>query len=397
MNKVKILIVEDDIFSASIIKKILSNHSYEVTDIISDSGDVMSSIDKNVPDLILMDIVIQGGMDGIQIAEIIKEKNDIPIIYLTGDSSEETIQRAKITEPFGYLIKPVNEKILLTNIELSIFKQNEQIKRNLKVLKEINDELEIKVRERTKELYDKNEQLSNEIKQRLEAEEKLKKSERLTTIVKMSAVLAHEIRNPLNSIKINTDILSSLDNISDSNKRRLQIIKKEVNRLDGLVKEVLQYSRINSLLKTEFNLHQFFDNLRTQFLQGYLAKKIDFINESESISIYADNEKLSQVFWNLIINAYDALPENGIITIYTERGQNEISILVKDNGFGIPDKEKIFEPFYTTKSMGTGLGLSISENIIELHNGSLTLLKSKPGETIFCVKLPLTNKRNRHE
>ncbi|HPS65671.1 MAG TPA: response regulator, partial [Ignavibacteria bacterium] len=189
MDRVKILIVEDDVFSANIIKRILTNRGYEITDVVSDSKDVLSSVENIIPDLILMDIVLRGTMDGIELASIIKNKHDIPIIYLTGDASEETIQRAKITEPFGYLIKPISEMTLLTNIELTIFKQNEQIKRNLQILKKVNDELELKVKERTKEITAKNEQLINEIKQREQAEEKLRRSDRLAMIGKMSAVL----------------------------------------------------------------------------------------------------------------------------------------------------------------------------------------------------------------
>lgn len=396
MDRVKILIVEDDIFSANIIKRILTNHGYEITDVVSDSKDVLNSVENNIPDLILMDIVIQGTMDGIELASIIKNKHDIPIIYLTGDASEETIQRAKITEPFGYLIKPISEMTLLTNIELTIFKQNEQIKRNLQVLKKLNDELEQKVKERTKELTANNEQLVNEIMQREQAEEKLRRSDRLAMIGKMSAILAHEIRNPLNSIKINSDILCSLENISETNMRRLQIIRKEVNRLETLVKEVLQFSKPSNYLKTEFDLHQFFESLYNQLKPELSQKKIEFRNNAEGIIVFADKEKLRQVFLNLIINAYDASFENGFISVETEVQRGQLLIFIRDGGIGIEETEKLFEPFFTTKSTGTGLGLSISQKIIERHDGEIYLVKSENGETVFCVKIPLLKTINQN-
>ncbi len=390
MNQVKILIVEDDVISASIIKKILLTRGYEITDVISNSNYVIDAIHRNTPDLILMDIIINGERDGIEIAEIIKREKDIPIIYLTSDSSEVTIQRAKITEPFGYLIKPINEKVLLTNIELTLFKQNEQNKRNIEALRKANDELEKKVRERTKELSDKNELLLIENKQRIQAEESLKKSERLATIGKMSAILAHEIRNPLNSIKINTDILlTTLNNPGESTLRRLQIIKKEVNRLDELLKEVLQFSRMSTLIKTEFNLHDFVDSLMSQLTPEFKSKNIILENEVMNINIYADKERLKQVFLNLLLNAFDASPENGEITVSSEVEGDSIKIYFIDTGFGVTNSENIFDPFFTTKPSGTGLGLSISQNIIEQHDGSLSLVKSKPGETVFCIKLPI--------
>lgn len=390
MNQVKILIVEDDVISARIIKKILLTRGYEITDVISNSNYVIDAIHKNTPDLILMDIIINGEKDGIEIAEIIKKEKDIPIIYLTSDSSEGTIQRAKITEPFGYLIKPINEKVLLTNIELTLFKQNEQNKRNIDALRKANDELEKKVIERTKELLDKNELLLIENKQRIQAEESLKKSERLATIGKMSAILAHEIRNPLNSIKINTDILlTTLNNPGESTLRRLQIIKKEVNRLDELLKEVLQFSRISTLIKTDFNLHDFAESLINQLTPEFKSKNIILKNEVMDINIYADKERLKQVSLNLLINAFDASPENGEITVSSEVEGDSIKIYFMDTGFGVTNSENIFDPFFTTKPSGTGLGLSISQNIIEQHDGSLSLVKSKPGETVFCIKLPI--------
>ncbi len=396
MDRVKILIVEDDVFSANIIKRILTNRGYEITDVVSDSKDVLSSVENIIPDLILMDIVLRGTMDGIELASIIKNKHDIPIIYLTGDASEETIQRAKITEPFGYLIKPISEMTLLTNIELTIFKQNEQIKRNLQILKKVNDELELKVKERTREITAKNEQLINEIKQREQAEEKLRRSDRLAMIGKMSAVLAHEVRNPLNSIKINSDILCSLNNISDTNMRRLQIIRKEVNRLDALVKEVLQFSKPSNYLKTEFDLHQFFESLYNQLKPELSQKNIEFRNNAEELIVLADKEKLRQVFLNLIINAYEASFENGFISIDSKVQGGKLQIFITNSGAVITETEKIFEPFFTTKSTGTGLGLAISQKIIENHDGEMVLVKSVPGETVFCVNIPLLKHYNQN-
>lgn len=389
MKKAEILIVEDDILTANIIKKYLTANGYDVTAIAPNATQTFFELEKVKPDLILMDIVLRNSIDGIEIAKLVKEKYDIPIIYLTSDSSESTIDRAKITEPFGYLVKPVDSKILITNVELTIQKQLSHNNKILEALRIKNDELEQKVKERTSELMLINEELKNEIKQRKLAEDALKKAERLATIGKMSAMLAHEIRNPLNSIKINSDILLDTLDLKENKKRRLQIVQKEVNRLDNLVKEVLLYSRQVSLVLTEFNLFSLLDNLIAQLKPHFLEKKINIINNLEKINVKADSEKFKQVFINLILNAVDAVPEFGVIEFYSECNIGCINIFAKDNGCGIPDPEKVFEPFYTTKNLGTGLGLPISQNIVEQHSGSLKVLKSVDGETVFCITIPI--------
>jgi signal transduction histidine kinase len=389
MKKAEILIVEDDILTANVIQKNLTRNGYDVTGIAVNATETFKNIELVKPDLILMDIFLRNSIDGIEIAQQIKDKFDIPIIFLTADSSEETIARAKITEPFGYLVKPVNSKILITNVELTIQKQLSHNNKILEALRIKNDELEQKVKERTSELLTINSELKNEIKQRKLAEDALKKAERLATVGKMSAILAHEIRNPLNSIKINADILHETLELTENKKRRLQIIQKEVNRLDNLVKEVLFYSRQVNLVFTEFNIYNLIDSILLQLKPHFEEKKILLENKIEKIMLKGDSEKLKQVFINLILNAVDAVPENGIIEFYSDQMDSKINIYIKDNGCGIQDIEKVFEPFFTTKNLGTGLGLPISQNIIEQHSGIMKVLNSKKGETIFCITIPI--------
>jgi signal transduction histidine kinase len=390
MKNEEILIVEDDILSATIIKKMLLKKNYKVPKSISTSYEAIEYVNNSQPDLILMDIFLKDEVDGITAAKKIREKYDIPIIYLTSDSSDETIQRAKITEPFGYLLKPVDEKTLITNVELSLQKQHTHNKIILETLRKSNDELEKRVKERTEALQKSNEDLKIEMKQRIQAEEELKRAERLATIGKMSAVLAHEIRNPLNSIKINVDILNQILELSEGNRRRMQIIIKEVTRLDNLVKGVLQFARHSDLVISEFSINHLFENIVHQLKPQFDAAGLTLLNNTENIIINADKEKLEQVFLNMLLNSFDAISEKGEVKVYSEHvNKNSVDIFIRDTGIGIENSGKIFDPFYSTKNTGTGLGLSISQNIIQQHNGNLKLISSNPGETIFCVSLPV--------
>jgi signal transduction histidine kinase len=390
LKKADILIVEDDVLTATVLERYLLRSDYNVLPIASNGNTAIELVESRKPDLILMDIFLRDSIDGIEIVKKIKEKFDIPVIYLTADSTEETIQRAKITEPFGYLVKPVDKKTLITNVELTLQKQIVYNNKILEALREANDELEHRVIERTAELLKANQDLRNEIKQRKLAEEALRKTERLVTIGRMSAVLAHEIRNPLNSIKINSDILSESLDLPENKIRRLQIIRKEVNRLNKLVRDVLQFSRQSELVYTEFNINHLIENISSQFKPLFDEKKISFVNNMDSFLIKGDYEKLKQVFLNLILNSIEAIKDKGVVEIYSERSnKTSVNILLKDNGNGMENSGKLFEPFFTTKSQGTGLGLSISQHIVEQHLGTLKLLSSKKGETIFCITLPL--------
>jgi PAS domain S-box-containing protein len=232
-------------------------------------------------------------------------------------------------------------------------------------------------------------------------QEQLLKSEKLAALGKMAAVLAHEIKTPLTSIKMNADIIAeTLDLNEEDNtygsvvKENFEIMTTEINRLNNLVKDVLKFSRQMELEYSDSKLKDLIDIVHNQLLNKLEEKNITFINNTENICFRVDADKIKQVFINLIDNSIEAVNQNGVIQIDSQRDgdNNFVSIFVKDNGTGIDPELKVFEPFFTTKSSGTGLGLPISQKIIEQHNGAFYLLSSKKGETIFELKLPLEHK-----
>ena len=224
--------------------------------------------------------------------------------------------------------------------------------------------------------------------------EELVKREKLAALGKMAAVLAHEIKTPLTSIKLNADIIAETLDLSDEDRENFEIMKTEINRLNNLVKDVLQFSRQMELNFSEVKLKDLIDNVHNQLSKKLNDKNIILVNNTENICLEADTDKLKQVFINLMDNSIEAVDQNGIIEIssFGDKENNSVSILVKDNGSGIEPELKIFEPFFTTKASGTGLGLSISQKIIEQHSGVFNLAASKKGETIFEIKLPIEQK-----
>ncbi len=126
MEKIKILVVEDEIILALGLKNKLENLGYIVTDIAASGDETLQKVSENKPDLIMMDIVLKGDMDGIETAAILNETESIPVIYLTAYADDEILKRAATTEPYGYILKPYKEKELKANIEMAIYRKNSE-------------------------------------------------------------------------------------------------------------------------------------------------------------------------------------------------------------------------------------------------------------------------------
>ena len=255
------------------------------------------------------------------------------------------------------------------------------------------------LRNRYKELSEKLEKsydkLHRETQLMLEVEEQLSAAQKLSALGELSASLAHEIKNPLSSIKGTAEIL--LDEFPEDHPKRefVEILLKETTRLNNTVDEVLGFSRrgVKGKEKEETEpLSQVIDRV-TSLLASQLRKKsikLTVNGWEEGKTFYVAGEKLSQVFLNIILNSIDAAPSKGEIIIDTVKNAAGYSVSVKDNGAGISDarKDKIFETFYSTKEGGTGLGLSISKKIIESYGGTLTLSDAETGGACFTIFLP---------
>jgi len=261
---------------------------------------------------------------------------------------------------------------------------------------------ESRLRNRYKELSEKLEKsydkLHRETQLLLEVEEQLGAAQKLSALGQLSASLAHEIKNPLSSIKGTAEIL--LDEFPEGHPKKefVEILLKETTRLNNTVEEVLKFSRqgFKGTEKEETEpLSQVIDRV-TSLLASQLRKKsikLTVTGWEKGKTFFVAGEKLSQVFLNIILNGIDAVPPKGEIIIETMEQDEGLAVSVKDNGPGIPDerKDKIFNAFYSTKEDGTGLGLSISRRIVESYGGKLTLSDAETGGACFTVFLPKQN------
>jgi len=226
-------------------------------------------------------------------------------------------------------------------------------------------------------------------------EEEARRNEKLTAMGELASGIAHEIRNPVNAIgmiaqRLNREFTPPVNQEEYSG--LTGVLKNEVERINRIITQFLNYARPLELKKEKVSLGKFFGEIRYLFDEPAKHKKINFIIQGdESLHGFFDIDLMKQSLMNIIRNAVDAVDEGGTITVGYEVFQNELLINVKDDGEGIPEdiQKRIFDLYFTTKKEGNGLGLSISQKIITRHNGSVRMTSSVNKGTTFKIILPL--------
>ncbi|MGD2079848.1 MAG: ATP-binding protein [Nitrospirota bacterium] len=220
--------------------------------------------------------------------------------------------------------------------------------------------------------------------------EEIRQKEKWATIGELSANMAHEIRNPLASLKGSIEMLRESSVSTEKKEKLMSIAISEMDRLNHIIGDFLTYSRPSALEVDRCDLSAILDKtldlLRSKSSNGIVIKK----TYSSPLTVSADQLKLEQVFLNLGLNALDAMPSGGSIEVGASRRGDDVEITFTDTGGGIPleEQEKVFYPFHTTKAEGTGLGLSIARRIIEDHKGKVMLQSSPGAGTTFKIIMP---------
>ncbi|HEY0426398.1 MAG TPA: ATP-binding protein [Pyrinomonadaceae bacterium] len=237
--------------------------------------------------------------------------------------------------------------------------------------------------------------LEANLRREAELEKSLARNEKLASLGRVAAGVAHEVRNPLASMKLKIQLAGRSDYEKSKLEKTFGVLLEEIERLDNLVRRLLDLSRPPKLDLSKISLAGLIDE-RLALLSDKFAQagvQIEFEDAArQNLSIAADREKLAQIFDNLFLNALEAMPEGGLLRVEIDEKTEKIEIKISDTGEEIAadKREKIFEPFFTTKDTGTGLGLAISREIAESHGGRLFLDESPKGDTIFVVELPLS-------
>jgi signal transduction histidine kinase len=370
--KAKILVVEDEVIIATDIKDCLEKSGYNVPAVAAYGEQALEKVAELHPDLVLMDVMLKGDMNGIEAAEKILDNFNIPVVYLSAYSDQKTLQKAKTTQPFGYILKPFEETQLITTIEIAINRYQAEIA----VLQALKKEKEMR-----------------EIKSRF------------------ISMVSHEFRNPLSTILTSTELLSNHNHQLNASKRHEYInhIQNAVKHLNNLLNDVLVIGKAEEY-KLEFNpaplnLEEFCQNLAAE-MQICASDKHQIIFKCQCRCTPPDKAKpqvklpwfdeklLRQILTNLLANAVKYSPQGGTVSFDLFCEKNEVIFRISDEGIGIPpaDQENLFESFHRATNVGripgTGLGLSIVKHYVELHGGEITFASKVGVGTTFIVTLP---------
>jgi len=367
-NRPRILIVEDESIVALDMRYRMDALGYEVVGLCDNADAAIREALAKKPDLVLMDIQLKGEMDGIKAAEIIRQSADIPVVYVTAFADTETLQRVKSTQPFGYIIKPFQEREVSVALEMALEKHRYE---------------------------------ATLLRAKREAEEAGRaKSEFL-------ANMSHELRTPLNSI---IGMIEMTRDISEKKEAReyLDIARQSAYDLLTLINSILDFSKIDHGKMEIYSLpfdpvavvRECVENLSVQAFRKGLELLYRFA-PSFPVPVLGDEQRFRQIVMNLLSNGVK-FTERGIVRLDLEfqSAESERQILVdlrvSDTGIGIPlDRwDTIWEPFTQldasrTRSFGgTGLGLAIVKSLVNLMGGTVSLESQVQGGSVFFVRLP---------
>ena len=327
---------------------------------------------------------------------VVNREQQAGVMEIYQNMEELDIQIAKAHKK-AVIITGSSMGLLFLVLLLIIKKASNVIRLKTDQLVEARDNLEDKVRERTQKIKQTYERLQ-------ETQKRLSRSEKLAGIGTLAAGVAHEINNPLASVASCAEgLIDRMDNVDFKTKDDkevfpdyLKTIYDEAYRCKTIISKLLDFSRRQVPVFGKVNMNELVANVVNLIgRQKELQKlSIELNYSSESIIIYGDVNQLQQVLLNMILNAIDATADGGKIKITTKSVDNYVQIIFEDTGCGIAPEnlDKVFEPFFSTKSpgKGTGLGLSICYGIIEDHKGKISVNSDGIGKgTTFTTFLPV--------
>lgn len=345
---IRILVAEDEGIAALDTCDQLRALGHRVTAAVFSARDAVLQVETERPDLVLMDVRLKGPIDGIAAATEIRARFDVPTIFVTAYADDATVQRAKLAEPFGYVLKPFDERELRIAIEVALYKHGMERQR-----------------------------------------------------ADLLAMLSHDIRNPLGVILAYTDILR--DQLASGDRAQAEDLIQQLGRtahsVHTLVSNYLEASRIESghlsLRRAPLQLN---DVVRTVGLQHEAEARrrrvgLEVALQEELPLVDADQIACERVLTNLLYNALKFTPRDGRVTITTATRGHDVVVAVADTGEGIPVErtphlfERYQEPASRQKGGGTGLGLFIVKTLVDAHGGRIEVASTPGRGTCFSVVL----------
>jgi signal transduction histidine kinase len=431
---INILLVDDRAENLLILEAMLEPLGHNLVKAYSGDEALRYVLQENFA-VILLDVQMPG-MDGFETAELIRGRErsqHIPIIFLTAvNTSDLHIFRGYRAGAVDYLLKPIVPEILLSKIAVFVDLHNktdkiqrqasaltatiqaleyqiEERRRTEEALCQARDELEERVHERTTHLAAANEALRAQIAERQRLEAQLLQAQKMESIGRLAGGVAHDFNNLLTAIKGYSEL--ALEALADEQQARhdLREIQKAADRAAALTRQLLAFARKQIINPQVIDLGDLIRNIES-LLRRLIGEDIelDIRVGRDPVCVKADPGQIEQLILNLVVNARDAMPEGGKLTIETASAARDVDdmygqagvapeastavLTVTDTGMGIPLEMQahVFEPFFTTKEpgKGTGLGLATCYGIITQHDGQISFSSEEGHGTTFKVYLP---------
>jgi signal transduction histidine kinase len=384
-SKATVVVIDDDIHILELAGLILSKRGYQVFHAAT-ARSGMEIIAAQLPELVLLDYMMPE-MDGLTaLREIRTRFPNTYVVMFTGKGNEEIAVELMKGGASEYILKPFNNRDLVERLdnvlrirEIELHNRSLQ-EEHVRLLQEIdnwNQELQKRVHEKTDALQ--------------KAQSEIAQSEKLAALGYLSAGMAHEIRNPLNSISLFIQLMRQ--NTTDPEQRDYQgKILKEIDRIDDIIRKLLDASRRTRTITNDISIDRVIDNALEVFSPQIETGKIRVTRSycDSPPPIKADPAELEQIFTNLFLNALDEMSTGGHLHIQICEENGRVVVRVADSGGGISADTlpNIFDPFFSTKARGTGMGLPVVQRIARIYEGNITVERTSPDGTVFRLDFP---------
>ena len=332
-------------------------------------------------DVAVIDINL-AGKSGIQLLHKLSSSDVyVPVIMITGEPNWSVLPEIVRAGAYDFIAKPIVKDVLLNAVARAAEKKRltDEKRRLEEEIKRYAEELETRVAERTAELVETHKQLVAQ--------------ERIAALGRAAAQVAHEVKNPLSGLLLYAlHLKSTATNFSENEINLLDKIVRTINHLNSRVEQILGFARPVSLTTHDGNLNQIVTDilelLRPQLTANQVEVHLSLAEEGAHAMI--DEASMRGALMNLMLNAVEAMPDGGLLSISVEQTDETLRLEIADTGSGIGEEQatKIFEPFYTTKEQGLGLGMPYSKKIIDQHGGTISLSSQLGKGTTITIVIP---------
>ncbi len=381
-----ILLVEDEVAHAELIRRAFSARDQTVTLIVAPNlKQARASLTEAMPDLVISDLRLPDG-DGVELLPADRSPSPFPVVIMTSHGDEQVAVEAMKAGALDYVVKTEATLAQMPRIAERALREWGHITERRRAEETARQAQENLLRQQQRE----KEHIEQELKK---AKRKLIRQTRLATIGQVAASIAHELRNPLGAVRnANYYLQRRLPSGDTKWAEYLSIIEREIGTAERIISTLLEMSRAKE------------PTVQSVDLDEAVRKAFDRIEDTDGIGlrctlnpdpfvVKADPEQFQQVLVNLLTNAVQAMDGDGHIDVTAAPHEDFDTILIQDNGPGIAEdvRDEIFEPLFTTKAKGTGLGLAICRQLVERHGGTLDLVEADTGGATFCIRLPRQN------